>query len=171
MYTDSFKKDWTVLTVAFATLISGLFSIFQILFIKFPNLLKMEPFIVSFGLYHFSRILTLLSGFVFIYLSFELLERKKVAWLLAVIFSTIGIFVHIVKRDDIYSCFIPLAILFLLFIFRKRFTVIGGPVTLRKGVKISIFILSIAIAYGVIGFFILDIKDFGVKFKFWELFY
>ena len=56
MYTDLFKKDWTVLTVAFATLISGLFSIFQILFIKFPNLLKMEPFIVSFGLYHFSII-------------------------------------------------------------------------------------------------------------------
>jgi hypothetical protein len=73
------RPAWPIWLIALATLANGLLGIISVLVVRFndkPALLNMP---LPFGLYHWSRSLTLLFGFVLVYLAFHLLQRRRAA--------------------------------------------------------------------------------------------
>jgi phosphatidylglycerol lysyltransferase len=167
---NSFKKELGVWFVAFTSFFTGLFIILWNSLIRFPHIQKISQLLVPYGLYHFSRMLTLLLGFILLYLSFELLQRKIMAWRLSLILSVLVIFSNIGKLSSWYEYLLPSIMLLTLIFFQKNFTVVSGPVNIKRGVKLAIFSIAIAVAYGVIGFFLLDKNDFGINFQLWDSF-
>ena len=91
----SLRRDWPIWLIALATLANGLLGLVSVLVVRFqdkPALLNMP---LSFGLYHWSRSLTLLFGFVLVYLAFHLLQRRRAAWSLALGGAILAAVAHI----------------------------------------------------------------------------
>ena len=58
----------------------------------------------------------------------------------------------------------PLLIVVLLLVFRQRFTVRSEPRSIARGLALMAGSLALAVAYGTLGFYLLDKKDFGIDF-------
>jgi hypothetical protein len=65
----AFKQDWPIWLVSLTTFLSGAFSIILILLTRVPQHVQ---FLLPYGLFHWTRSLTLILGFVLIYLSYHL---------------------------------------------------------------------------------------------------
>jgi hypothetical protein len=74
------RQDWPVWLVAGAALANGLLGIVSVLVVRLHERPALFNVPLPFGLYHWSRSLTLLFGFVLVYLSFHLLQRRRAAW-------------------------------------------------------------------------------------------
>ena len=91
------KRDWPIWLVTLVTFTNGLLSILQILLIRLPQHPGLFGLVLPFGLFHWSRSLTVVLGFILIYLSFHLFQpgggqarssrntlKKEVEWSLIV---------------------------------------------------------------------------------------
>jgi phosphatidylglycerol lysyltransferase len=120
---------------------------------------------LPFGLYHWSRSLTLMFGFVLIYLSFHLVQRRHAAWVLALSGAVLAAAAHVGRGQQWYAALASLTLVLLLLLFRKRFTVHSEPHSIAQGVGLMLLSLFVALAYGTLGFWLLDKKDFGLEFN------
>jgi hypothetical protein len=82
-------RDLPILLVSGITFLNGAWSIASILLTRLP---MSVPFFLPFGVYYYTRLLTLVIGFIFVYLSFHLYQRNRVAW-------WAGVSVSILARD------------------------------------------------------------------------
>jgi phosphatidylglycerol lysyltransferase len=159
------KRDWPIWLVTLVTFANGLLSILQTLFIRFPQHPRLFGFILPFGLFHWSRSLSVVLGFILIYLSFQLSQHRRVAWWVAVVASAIAMLVHFTNRQLWYTAPAPVATFALLIIFRKRFSVRSELRNIAQGIALLIASVVIAIGYGTLGFWLLDQRDFGITFS------
>jgi phosphatidylglycerol lysyltransferase len=158
------KRNWPVWLVAGVTLINGLLEIISVLAVHSPERPELFTAPLPFGIYQGSRLLTLVFGFVLIYLSFHLFQRRRVAWWLAMAGTLLAAAVHFGHGHQWYTALAPIATTALLLFFRKRFTVRSETRSIIQGLGLMAGSLFIALAYGTIGFWLLDKKDFGLEF-------
>ena len=158
------KRKWPVWLVAGATLTNGLLEIISVLAMHYPERPELFTVPLPFGIYHGSRLLTLAFGFVLIYLSFHLFQRRRVAWWLATAGTLLAAVVHFGHGHQWYTAVAPMVTTALLLLFRKRFTVRSEPRSIAQGLGLMAGSLLVALAYGTIGFWLLDKKDFGLEF-------
>jgi phosphatidylglycerol lysyltransferase len=116
------------------------------------------PFTVQIG----GRIFAALSGFILLTLATHLLRRKRAAWWLTIGLILASIISHLVKGLDYEECVIASILLGLLWMTRHQFTARSDPPSTAQGVKILIGALFFTLAYGAIGFYVLD-NHFKVK--------
>ncbi len=109
-------------------------------------------------------------GLSLMYLGYELLQRKRVAWLLAVILSAINFGLHAWLRPELSTALAAALALVVLFAARAQFYSRLHTDNLRRGLSLLAFSMLLALAYGTIGFWLLDKKDFGLSFSFGEAF-
>jgi len=159
------KRDWPIWLVTLVTFANGLLSILQILLTRFPQHPGLFGFILPFGLFHWSRSLTVVLGFILIYLSFHLFQRRRVAWWVAVIASALAVLAHLTHWQLWYTALAPTVTLILLLIFRKRFSVRSEPRNIAQGFALLVASVIIAVGYGTLGFWLLDQRDFGITFS------
>lgn len=168
-----------IIAIAVITFLNGLLGVAEPLFQRLAKHPRLFDFVVPYGFYHFSRALSLLFGFILIYLSFNLAARKRMSFILASFGLTVSLVVHVLRArmeylqdSDFYSESIGFAIfpvllnLFLLLIYRKRFVVKSEIRKIRTGLSFLFYSLILALAYGTLGFWLLDKKDFGINFQF-----
>ena len=159
------RRDGPIWLVAGAAFANGLLGIVSVLVARFrdrPSLFNMP---LPFGLYHWSRSLTLLFGFVLAYLSFHLLQRRRAAWGLALGGAILAAIAHVGRGHLWYAALAPATLVVLLLLFRQRFTVRSEPRSIAQGVGLMLLSLFVALAYGTLGFWLLDKKDFGLEFN------
>lgn len=161
------KTDGPVWFVAAITFLNGLFEIIDITFSRFGMLARFLTFVLPFGIPQVSRSVALLLGFVLIYLSLNLLQRKRIAWYLTMITIVIIVFTHIGigRTHFIHTLIAPLLTLAVLLLFRKKFTVRNEPESIRRGIMLASISIIAALVYGIIGFWLLDKRDFGIDFQ------
>lgn len=159
-------SDGSIWLVSASTFINGLLSVFLILFTHFPVNARFFGLVAPFGLYHLSSSLTVALGFLLIYLSFNLYQRRLIAWWLAITGSGIAIFIHISQSQLWPLAVSPIITFTLLLVFRKRFTVRSERSRINRGLMLMSLSLAIAIIYGVVGFLLLHQRDFSVNFSF-----
>jgi phosphatidylglycerol lysyltransferase len=162
---SAITREWTIRVVAFATFASGLFSIFSVLLTRFHESPRLFNMILPFGVYHWGRSLTLVLGFGLIYFSFQILRRRQIAWWLTVIILSLLIIAHLVHGFLWYATPAPAITLILMILLRRRFTVRTEPTSLIRGLVLVVLVLSFALIYGTIGFWLLDTRDFGLNFS------
>ncbi len=171
-------KQAPVLLIAAFTFLNGLIGLFQPLFQKLSQHPRLFDFVVPFGLYHWSRALSTLFGFILIYLSFNLVQRKRMSFVLAIAGLSFSLLIHVLRARmeyfsdaDFWSDSFSLGILpivlnlVLLITYRKRFSVKSELRKIKTGLQFLAYSLLLALLYGTLGFFFLDKREFGVNFE------
>ncbi len=114
-----------------------------------------------------SRFLALLIGFALIVSSLNIYKRKKRALWLVVLLSAFSVVFHVTKGLDYQEAAFSLLLIVLLLLIRRSFTV-KSELPEMRGTLIRLGLaLTVAVAYGVLGFWFLDKRHFGIDFNTW----
>jgi phosphatidylglycerol lysyltransferase len=152
---------WLVAGVTFA---NGLFNIMLMLALRVSPSPEILNVVLPFGVYRWSRTLTLVFGFVLIYLSLHLVQRRRVAWAAAAGIALLSLMAHLGWGHAWYSVLIPSLTLAVLLLTRDKFTVRSEPRSVKRGIGLLVVSLVIAVLYGTAGFWLLEPRDFGLNF-------
>jgi phosphatidylglycerol lysyltransferase len=159
------RRNWPVWLVAGATFANGFLGIFSVLTVRYPEHGELFTAPLPFGIYHGSRLLTVAFSFVLFYLSFHLLERRQAAWWLAITGTVFAALAHLGHGHLWYTVLAPLIAVALLLLFRDRFTVRSELRSIAKGLGLMLLSVLFALAYGTLGFWLQDQRDFGIQFS------
>jgi phosphatidylglycerol lysyltransferase len=159
------RQHWPVLLVGFATLGNGLLGLLLGLYVRSSGNPRMYDLPLPFGLYHWSRLLTLIFGFLLLYLSFHLFQRRRNAWWVTCAGLALAAVAHVGHGRHLYLAAAPLVALALLVAYRRWFTVRSESRNILQGLGFMAASLLVALAYGTLGFWLLDRKDFGIEFQ------
>ncbi len=156
---------WPVWLTAGAAFANGLFEILRVLTRNTPVGESVTGFL-PYGLYYWNRSLSLLFGVALIYLSFNLLRRKRMAWWLATAGSIVVLLTSTLQEGLFTDATpAPAVMLLLLLSFRKRFTVRSGARSVARGGVMVALSLLFALGYGTFGFWTMDPGAFGQDFS------
>lgn len=114
-----------------------------------------------------SRFLSLLIGFALVVLSINIYKQKKRAFLLAVLLSAFSVVFHMTKGLDYQEAGFSLLLIVVLLLMRKSFSVKSGIPEVGASLARLGLALTVAVAYGVLGFWFLDRIHFGINFNTW----
>jgi phosphatidylglycerol lysyltransferase len=153
-----------LLLAALMTLGSGVVNIYSVMGPALPHRMKVLEAFFPLEFIHVSRFLTLLIGFALVVSAINIYKRKRRAFVLAVSLSALSIVFHLTKGLDYEEASVSFALLVVLLATRGRFTVKSGVPDLEAGLFGLAAAVCIAFSYGVIGFWLLDRRQFGVEF-------
>lgn len=113
---------------------------------------------------------SLIAGLALTYLAYELLQRKRSAWLI-VLGASIGTVIALayLTTPTIHMLFL-LLVIGILIIGHDEFVVKAPALHIRQGIQLFIGSILFALLYGTVGFWLLDRRDFGVTFSLIESF-
>jgi len=114
---------------------------------------------------HFSNIATLIAGILLLCCAAFLLKGLRNAWKLALLLSMISLIGHLSKAIDYEEASLALLTIIVLVTTRKNYRVKSDPRVRSFGLQNSLLILLSVLVYGVIGFYFLDQREFGVDFS------
>lgn len=166
------KTQLGIWSAAFLTGVMGLVNLWSAVAPSFPErgalLRHFLPFSVRAGGHLFSA----LAGFVLLTLAANLLRRKRVAWYLTVGLLIVSIVSHLIKGLDVEEGLLATILLVQLFVLRKAYTAQSDRPSIAQGIRVLIAAILFTLAYGTIGFYILDgyftINGAPVNFNFGE---
>lgn len=121
---------------------------------------KILPMEVRYG----SRLASALAGFALLVLAFGLWRRKRAAWMLTVIALIVSILTHLLKGLDVEEAAVAGGLLLLLILLRNSFHAHSDPPSWRQGLLVLAGSFLFTLAYGTIGFYLLD-RHFHVDFS------
>jgi len=153
---------WLVAGVTFA---NGLFNIIQMLALRISPSPELLNIALPFGVHRWSRTLTLVFGFVLIYLSLHLVQRRRVAWIATVGITVLSVMVPLGRGHVWYAALVPTITLAVLLFTRHKFTVRSELRSVERGVGLLIASVVVAVLYGTAGFWLLETRDFGLNFR------
>lgn len=160
------RQDWLASAVATLVGANGLLSLVQSLIARPVGSSGLFGAILPFGTYPASRSLDAALGFVLVYLSFHLWQRRRLAWRLATVGTAIHVVVHLIASRHLFAVVPPGFTFMVLLENRQRFTVRTEPGSVTRGLAIVIASILFAVVYGTAGFELLDKRDFGMDFGF-----
>lgn len=107
-----------------------------------------------------------LAAFALLQLSVSLWRRKQLGWWLTVISLLVSIPAHLLKGLDYEEALLACLLLTLLLYLRPHFHARSDIPSIRQGLWALLASLGFTLAYGVIGFYLLD-HHYSVHFGFW----
>lgn len=149
--------------VAILTALMGVINVFSSALPAAAGRLKILEHISPLEVTSGSRLATVLAGFALLLLSVNLWRRKQVAWLLTLVILTISAFGHLLKGLDFEEASIAALLGFGIFTLRHQFHARSDFPSIQQGIKAFIFAIGFTLAYGIIGFYLLD-RHFSINF-------
>lgn len=113
---------------------------------------------------HVSRFLSLLLGFALVVSSINIFKRKKRAAVLVLAMALLSAVLHVMKGPHYIEAGVSLLLAVLLVMSRREFTVKSGVPDLSLTALRLLLAVSFALAYGILGFWLLDKREFGLDF-------
>ncbi|MEH2334332.1 phosphatidylglycerol lysyltransferase domain-containing protein [Nostoc sp.] len=156
--TNNLKTQIGLWNVAFLT---GLVGVINLLSAVTPNLYGRNHWLKEFLPFEIratGHVFAALTGFVLLTLATNLLRRKRIAWLLTIGLLVISIFSHLLKGLDYEESLLSGVLLLQLIWMRHFFTAKSDRPSIARGVRVLIGALLFTLAYGTIGFYLLDGK-------------
>jgi phosphatidylglycerol lysyltransferase len=147
-----------------ATGLTGVLTVLSVLAPRMPRRLNHLHQYDVFAPANASRTVTLVAGFLLIFLSYSLWRRKRVAWVIATALLAATIVTHLLKEHDQIVSVVAAVNLLLLLAYRRRFRVRSDLPTMRLGIIRFGASLLFALMYGTLGFWLLDRRSFGINF-------
>ena len=159
-----YSRTVLIASVAMVTLASGVINLFSAMSLSFPRHTDLLQKGLPLEFIHLSRFLTLAIGLLLIVSSFNIYRRKKRAYQLVLFMSCLSIVFHLTKGLDYGEAFFSLVLVMVLLVARKSFTVKSSIPDFRFGmVRLAVTVVVVFI-YGVVGFWFLDKREFGINF-------
>jgi phosphatidylglycerol lysyltransferase len=144
-----------------AAVLTGLVGVVNLVSAVTPNLYSRNHWLKGFLPFEIrtgGHIFAALTGFILLALATNLLRRKRVAWLLTVGLLIISIISHLVKGWDYEESILSAILLVQLILMRHVFTAQSDRPSVAQGVRVLIGALLFTLAYGTLGFYLLDGK-------------
>jgi phosphatidylglycerol lysyltransferase len=144
-----------------AVILTGLVGVVNLFSAVTPNLHGRSHWLKQFLPFEITasgHIFAALTGFILLTLATNLLRRKRIAWLLTVGLLIISIFSHLLKGLDYEESLLSGVLLAQLLLMRHVFTARSDRPSIAQGVKVLISALLFTLAYGAVGFYLLDGK-------------
>ncbi|MFN6528963.1 phosphatidylglycerol lysyltransferase domain-containing protein [Nostoc sp. ChiSLP03a] len=156
--TNNLKTQIGLWSAAFLT---GLVGVVNLLSAVTPNLYGRTQWLKEFLPFEIrasGHIFAALTGFILLTLATNLLRCKKIAWLLTIGLLIISIFSHLLKGLDYEESLLSGVLLLQLILMRDYFMAQSDRPSIARGVRVLIGALLFTLAYGTIGFYLLDGK-------------
>ena len=150
--------------VALVTLASGLANLYSVMSPLSPARLRLLHEILPLEFLRFPRSFILLIGFALIVSAINVYKRKRRAFQFVLALSSLSVVAHLLKGRDYEQASLSLALLGLLWLSRRDFTVKSDPTDWRWGIIRLAVAALVAVGYGVAGFWLLDRREFGIQF-------
>jgi phosphatidylglycerol lysyltransferase len=154
--------------VAVLVFCNGLLALLRPLADRIPE--RFESILVPISYGDLTRSLDFVLGFILIYVSIQLWQRKFVAWLIAITVSWLLVIVSILHPHTDVTVLGPLLAGIALLTCHQYFTARSETRSIRQGILILIFSVVLVLAYGVLGFFLLGRHNLGVSLTLSEAF-
>lgn len=144
-----------------AAILTALVGVVNLLSAVTPNLYGRNHWLKEFLPFEIratGHIFAALTGFILLALATNLLRRKRVAWMLTVSLLIISIISHLLKGWDYEESILSGVLLLQLISMRHIFTAQSDRPSVARGVRVLIGALLFTLAYGTVGFYLLDDK-------------
>ncbi|RZK68019.1 MAG: DUF2156 domain-containing protein, partial [Pedobacter sp.] len=162
------KKDSIVLRIlpAFIILILGVVNIISSITPSIPTRLRLVKNILPEDLIVTSNALVLIFGLILVMVSIFLLQGSKRAWYVAISLTLFSIIGHLLKAADYEEAALALIAGSSLFYTRDNYKLKPHPKFVKISYSVFIYAIASVFAYGVLGFYFMEKRHFGVEFKF-----
>ena len=161
------KKDSIILRIlpAFIILILGVVNIISAISPAIPTRLRLVKDILPEDLIVTSNALVLIFGLILVMLSIFLLQGSKRAWYMALALTLFSILGHLIKAADYEEALLALIACSSLLYTRKNYKLKPHPKFVKISYTVFIYAITAVFAYGVLGFYFMEKRHFGVEFK------
>ncbi|MFM7427262.1 MAG: phosphatidylglycerol lysyltransferase domain-containing protein [Elainella sp.] len=153
-------------TVAFLTACVGVVNLVSAVTPSLPDRVEWLRELFPFGVRAGGHLFAAIAGFLLLTLATNLLRRKRVAWWLTVGLLIIAILSHLVKGVDYEESLLAAILLALLIRMRRLFTAQSDRPSMAQGVRVLLISIGFTLAYGTIGFYLLD-SHYSIQFN-WQ---
>jgi phosphatidylglycerol lysyltransferase len=142
--------------IAWLTALMGTVNLLSAIYPSLPERQHWLEDFFPFALRAESRLFSAFSGFLLLTLAVTLLRRKQWAWRLSMALIGTSIVAHLIKGLDYEECLLATLLLVQLWMLRSRFTAGSDRASIAQGIRVLGVSLVFTLAYGTIGFYILD---------------
>lgn len=164
---NSFSEIAIVKLISLLTAAMGVVNVLSAVTPSLKDRLKLLEQYSPFGVSRGGHPTSALAGFALLLLAVSLWRRKYVAWILTVTILCVSIPTHLVKGLDYEEATLAALTLILLILTRRHFQARSDAPSVRAGLLAVLASLGFTLAYGVLGFYLLD-RHFQVNFGFWD---
>jgi phosphatidylglycerol lysyltransferase len=112
-----------------------------------------------------SNYFVFISGLFLLLTSAFMFKGSRTAWYFAISLCTVSMIGHLTKAIDYEEASITLAVITVLVISRKQYYVKLNPRLRTIGLQTAVMTVIVTLIYGLIGFYFLDKKHFGIDFS------
>lgn len=158
------ERSSLIRIVALITLASGVANLYWAMNPLAPPRRRLLHETLPLEFLRFPRSFTLLIGFALVVSAINVYKRKRRAFHLALALSALSVIAHLMKGRDYKQSLLSFALIGLLLWARRDFTVRSGPPDWRWAMTNLTVAALVALGYGVAGFWLLDEREFGIKF-------
>jgi phosphatidylglycerol lysyltransferase len=159
------KKRSILLWLTFLiTLGSGIINVISVINPALPERRSLLREVFPLEFLHISRSLTLLVGFALIISSINVYKRKKRALQIVMILAGLSVVFHLTKGLDYEEATLSLALIAVLLFSKREFRVKSSLPDMRLGLVNFLVAGLVALGYGILGFWLLDKRQFGIDF-------
>lgn len=159
--TETWGARFAAVLVAIMGVINVLSAVTPSLSSRFKMLAEYSPL----GVEHGGRITAALAGFALLMLAWNLWRRKYIAWLLTLGVLGISAVSHMIKGLDFEETLLAIGLMVVLWLMRAHFHARSDRPSIQQGLRVLVGAFLFTLAYGVIGFYLLD-RHFDVNFGF-----
>ncbi|WP_427159609.1 phosphatidylglycerol lysyltransferase domain-containing protein [Aliinostoc sp. HNIBRCY26] len=155
------SKLKTQLSLWSIAILTGIVGIVNLLSAVTPSLAERNHWLKEFLPFEVratGHIFAALTGFILLTLATNLWRRKKVAWILTICLLIISIMSHLIKGWDYEESILSGVLLVQLIWMRHLFTAQSDRPSVARGVRLLMGALLFTLAYGTVGFYLLDGK-------------
>ncbi len=161
-------KRISVSLAALGALGCGLLNVYSVLGPGVPARLLWLERLLPIEFVHASRSVTLLLGLALVASSFHVWKRKRRAWWLVLGLAAASFFSHLGKGGDFEEASVSLLLVGMLLYARRQFTVRSGELRWTQLALQAGAVSLLVVLYGVVGFWLLDPRQFGINFHWYE---
>jgi phosphatidylglycerol lysyltransferase len=160
---QSRAKAWNVRLVAILTALMGLINVLSAVTPALAGRLAILKQFSPLAVHRGGDLTAALSGFALFLLAHGLWRHKQMAWLLALIVLLISVISHLIKGLDYEEAILAGGLAMWLSSMRSQFNARSDIPSVRRGIQVLIAALVFTLAYGTLGFYLLD-RHFSVNF-------
>lgn len=159
------SSDWLIEIPAILTFALGVINIISAVGRPLPSRVMAIRSIFSVDVLVFSRGFVLVTGLLLMILAYQLAQRSRTAWILSVSLISASIMAHLTKGFDVEEATFAAIVLLVLVVTRKEYRVKHQLQNIQSSLK-NIFVFGAGVfIFGILGFFFLDQRYFGVSFQ------
>ena len=160
----AYVDAWSVRAVSFLTGLMGAINVISAVTPTLASRLQLVMRISPLEVRHGGRLTIALAGFALLLLAGALWRRKRVAWLPTLIILAVSIVSHMIKGLDYEEALLAAGLVLWLLFLRPHFHARSDPPSIWQGLRALVAALLFTLAYGAVGFYLLD-RHFSEKFS------